>query len=414
MIQSSTPPRIAIISSTAPPTSGGGVGTAHYNLFRALRENGLNVELFLFFQRGTVAPGQGAELEEHIHRFGPPTRPHKALLILSKLVFALLAPGKIAWNTVDVLASAIGVRRMNPALAKFDPDIIILPDHGAPGLALRHHRDAVLHLISHHNPLRLAEPSLGNYSQLDARIAVWLEQRVVRNVSKVVCPSHHMKDWFERTYRFDGDIKVIPNIVFKDELPAAQAADLRGRMGLAADATVIGIPSAQTRVKGSHLVPDLIREIAAASTKEVGFFLPGEIDPGTQSRLSELEGRVRVFMPGRLSHNEFLAAFKSCDFGLFPSLRDNYSMALVEASMLGIPMVAFNSGGNADIIEHGHNGLLAPEPDPQGLVAAASSLINDPQELEKLRKSTKDYAATHFDSSAVAGEYIRFLSLTEK
>ncbi|MEX2162272.1 MAG: glycosyltransferase family 4 protein [Anaerolineales bacterium] len=401
--------RIAVISSTAPPTSGGGVGTAHYNLFRGLREKGLNAELFLFFQRGAVATASADELEKYIHRFGPPARLRKALLTINNWVFAILSPGKMAWNTADIVTSAIGVRRMNRSLKEFNADVIIFPDHGAPGLFIQHQKDARIHLIAHHNPARLTEPLLGNYSRLDARIAVWLEQRVLRNVRKVVCPSHHMRTWFAKTYRFEGPVKVIPNVIFKDDILPKPTKDLRATMGLPADVIVIGIPSAQTAVKGARLLAEIIRSVAAATPAELGFFLAGEIDKEVAAELERLPKNARLYAPGRLAHDEYLAAFSDCSFGIFPSLRDNYSMALVEASVLGVPMLAFDAGGNADIIVDGSNGRLIQDLDAQAVTMAAVQLIREPQALRALRESTRQYARSHFDAGRTIDEYIDFL-----
>lgn len=400
--------RIAIISDTAPPTSEGGVGTAHYNLFRALQEKGLDVELFLFFSRSLDSSMPNDVIERKIHRYGPPPRLHKLLLHINKLIFAVLSPGKVAWNTVDILASGLGVRRMNSALKIFGADITIIPDHGAPGLWIYQRKETPLYLIAHHNPKRLSEPLLGNYSAIDANIAVWLEQKAMPKIRKVVCPSHHMKSWFEKTYRFDGEVKVIPNIIVKTDIQEVPVTDLRIGMGLNKDAVVIGIPSAQTPVKGSRLVPQIIGGIAEKTERRIGFFLPGEIDPDLAIALRLLPSNVRVQLPGRLSHSEYLSAFKGCSFGIFPSLRDNYSMALLEAVVCGVPMVAFDSGGNADIIRDGENGILIPNLDVQALVSAAVALALHTETLKELSKKTIRYSDNHFDGTQTVKQYIDF------
>lgn len=402
------PLRIAIISDTAPPASEGGIGTAHYNLFRSLQEIGFETELFLFFDRGQDVPSPTVLIDKKIHRYGPPKGIHKLLLLMNKLIFSILSPGEIAWNTVDILASGLGVRRMNVALKKFEPDITIIPDHGAPGLWVCQRKATPLCLIAHHNPKRLSEPVLGNYSALDANIAVWLEQKAMRKIHRVACPSHHMKTWFERTYQFDGEVRVIPNIVIKSEIQELPVDDQRISMGLQYDAVVIGIPSAQTAVKGSRLLPEILRGIAEKTDREIGFFLPGEIDPDLALNLGLLPKNARVQMPGRLTHDEYLAAFKSCSFGIFPSLRDNYSMALVEAVICGVPMVAFNSGGNADIIRDGENGILIPSLDVQALVRAAVSLVLNQETLRKLTTKTLEYSEDHFDSKETVNQYVDF------
>lgn len=399
-------PRIAVISSTAPPTSGGGVGVAHYNLARALRQQGHNAELFVFFERGTSTTDEGP-LQGAVHRFGP-GKVLKAMLLLNKWLFGLLAPGKTAWNTVDIFTTWSGMRQINRALGQFRPDIIIVPDHGAAALWLQVPSGAQVNLIAHHNPMRLASMDFDTYSELDARWAVALEQRSLAKISKVSSPSHHMHEWFAKTYAFDGPQAVIPNIVIAEDLTHVPAVDLRARLGLPNDASLICIPSGQTIVKGSRLLPGVLAGIAANSSKPLGIFLPGELDPELQEALPDLPENIRLYAPGRLAWEEYIAFLKSCSFGLFLSQRDNYSMALVEASCCGVPMVVFDAGGNRDVVKDGVNGLLLAENEPTAMVAAASELITSPSKLQALRKSTLGDADSRFDSRKIVTEYLRF------
>jgi len=401
--------RIGVISDTAPPQSEGGIGSAHYNLYRALRSKGLNAELFLFFHRDSGRAAPDIPDEETIHRFGPPPWLRKLLLNLNKVVFQLIAPGQTAWNTVDIFISGLGIRRMNSTLRRFSPDLIIVPDHGAPGLWIHKPKRAVMHLISHHNPKRFSgEPLLGNNSQLDADLAVWLENKALRRVQKVSCPSRHMKMWFDKTYQFSGEVRVIPNLILKKEIQEIPAVDPRALLGQSTDSILIGIPSGQTAVKGSHLIAQIVRGIAEKVIEQIGFFLAGEVDPDLTVSLGQLPKNVTVHTPGRLSHDEFIASFKSCSFGIFPSLRDNYSMALLEAVVCGVPMIAFDTGGNADIIRHGENGLLFADISSQALIDASVALIRDAKALNSLREKTSQYADTHFDSDQIINQYIDY------
>jgi glycosyltransferase involved in cell wall biosynthesis len=400
-------PRIAIISDTAPPTSEGGIGSAHYNLFRALRGKGLNVELFLFYDKGNS--GTEKHPDKTIHRFGPPQRMRKYLLILNRWVFSIISPGKIAWNTGDVFASGLGVRRMNPALKAFDPQIIIVPDHGAPALWLYKPYRAKICLIAHHNPMRFVQSKkLGNYSRLDARIAVWLEQKALNSVSQVSFPSHHMETWFRRTYKFSGKTKLIPNLIDRKYIESIKEDNIRLKMGLSKDGILIGIPSAQTEIKGSRELHAIIAGIAKRVNQPIGIFIAGEMNAALKNKLMTLPQKIRLHTPGRLSHHEYVAIFKACSFGIFPSLQDNYSMALLEAVFSGVPMVAFDSGGNADIIKDRKNGFLVQNLSLTTMIEVCADLVNNPRKLVALRKTTGPFTESHLDTEKTLKAYIAF------
>jgi glycosyltransferase involved in cell wall biosynthesis len=50
-----------------------------------------------------------------------------------------------------------------------------------------------------------------------------------------------------------------------------------------------------------------------------------------------------------------------------PSLTENLSCTIMESLSCGTPVVAFNIGGNSDMIEHKVNGYLAKEKDDADL-----------------------------------------------
>ncbi|MBX3047973.1 MAG: glycosyltransferase family 4 protein [Anaerolineales bacterium] len=402
-------PRIAVISDTAPPTSGGGVGVAHYNLVRALHREGYPVQLFLFFDGGDLIEDEG-ELTGLVHRFGTSKRLLKLLRIANGRLFGRLSPGRAAWNVVDIFGTWPGMLKVNKALAKFAPDVIVIPDHGAPALWLRKPKNAEVILIAHHNPMRLADMNLEVYSELDARWAVTLEQRSLRKVSKVISPSRHMQEWFLSTYDFEGEQAVIPNLVIAEDLQAVPlASGLRSRLGLPDNAFVICVPSAQAVVKGTRLLPDILTGLAEKLRRPFGVFIPGELDAEFEKKLPFLPEVVRLYTPGRLTWQEYIGLLKSCSLGMFLSLRDNYSMSLVEATHCGVPMVAFDAGGNADIVSHGVNGLLFDEVDIAKLTDAVAELADAPEKLEALRNKCLADASERFDSQKIVKEYLRFI-----
>jgi glycosyltransferase involved in cell wall biosynthesis len=396
--------RVAIVSDSAPPYGGGGIASAHYALFKGLRRRGIEAALFTYFDRAFPA-----EPEAHIHRFGPPPRLTKNLLRLNRILFGLIQPGRKAWYAVDSLTSGMGVRRMAGALAAYRPDVILFPDQGTPALLLPKPPGVTWGLIAHHNPLRFqGSPLAGEFSSLDARLAIAFEQRALRRIDRAACPSRHMRAWFDRAFRFDGPVAVIPNVPDADSVARAAPHDLRPALGLPPDAPVLVIPSGEVRLKGTEHVFPILARLAAGYDRPFGVFIGGELEGGLAAQLPGLPPHMRLHLPGRLAHGEYLARLKACSFGLFPSLIDNYSMALVEASLAGVPMLAFDAGGNADILADGQNGRLFPTYDWEALSDAALGLLLNPAELAALRTRTAAHRPPAFDPEAVVEEYVRF------
>ena len=397
--------RIAIVSDSFPPNWGGGIASAHYQLFRVLRSNGFDVRAFTFFDGGPAAEG-----EADIVRRGPPRGVARLVRRLANLVFRLIDPGRAAYQVADIVVRAWGASRLNAALAHFAPQVLVCPDHGSPALFLKPISGCRRVLVAHHNPSRFLElPFIEPHSETDVRLAIAAEQRTLGRIDKVIAPSDYMKRVFERTYRFGGPVEVIPNLVDREFLDAVPTHDVRGLLGLAAQAPLIYVPGGGNKFKGAGLVPDLLRALAQNTDGPLGIFLSGAVPEETREILAGLPDGLCVHAPGSLDGPANLSRVKACSFGVYPTLAENYSMALLEAALCGVPMVTFDVGGNAEIIRNGTNGFLVPAQDVDALVAAAVRLL-DPATVRRMAGATLIDAKTRLDSAAAAAAWVAGLT----
>src|SRR5690606_38580910 len=65
------------------------------------------------------------------------------------------------------------------------------------------------------------------------------------------------------------------------------------------------------------------------------------------------------------------------DLFAMSSVSEGYSIALLEASAAGLPIVATDVGGNAEIVQHAVSGRLVPASDPVALAEAMLSILDD-------------------------------------
>lgn len=72
-----------------------------------------------------------------------------------------------------------------------------------------------------------------------------------------------------------------------------------------------------------------------------------------------------------------LSKVAQADIFVHPSYMEGFSISLIEASMLGLPMIACDVGGNSEIIKDGKNGILIPPRDTQALAGAMAKLAGD-------------------------------------
>ena len=396
--------RIAIVSHSFPPHGGGGITSLNANLFQALKRKGIRVRVFTFGDHGL----QRSE-EEDIIRNGSPKALIRILRILNRIFFRLAERATFAYQVLDILESGVGSFRINRQLSAFAPDVVILPDHNAPGFFLRKKSiGGSWILISHHNPMRfLDNPLIGVHSRKDASWALRLENRVLSKIDKVICPSAYMRHIFAATYAFSGPVSVIPNLVDADLLTSLAEKDIRTNIGLSPDAPVVYIPSAGARLKGARFVFEIIRRLAGMTEREVGFYLSGAVDGELRYECMFAPKNAKIYMPGKVAYRENVGLVKSCSYAISPTLIENFSMSLLEACFLGLPVVTFDVGGNAEIIRDGENGFLVPYLDVEMLIERSGRLLLDAQERRRMADNSIALMRSAFDSEKTIGQYLQ-------
>jgi glycosyltransferase involved in cell wall biosynthesis len=401
--------RIAIVASSAPPIVTGGISSAHFNLYKILRSRGFIVRVFTYTDHGNVS-----DCTDDISRHGAPYFFLKLLRIITSVYRYLMLRREsyeYAYQFYYVLESAIGSLKINKTLRRFAPDVVIIPDNGSPGFFIHKPENCRFILISHHNYLRFAQdPLIGMFSVKDSELAASFEQRLLKKVDKVICPSDYMKEIFKRTHDFGGPIAVIPNIIDSDTIESIPASDIRSKIGLSDEAPLVYIPSAGSTIKGSRYVFEIVRRLSALCRKEIGFYLSGAIDyDEVQKReLSFMPAYAKIHVPGYTSYFENISLVKACSFCISPTLMESFGMAILEANMCGLPVVAFDAGGNKDIIDHETNGFLVPLMDIEGLISRAEQLL-EAHYLKTIRDKTVKYLRGKFAQEKIADRYISYI-----
>ncbi len=89
---------------------------------------------------------------------------------------------------------------------------------------------------------------------------------------------------------------------------------------------------------------------------------------------------------------------------------ENFSMAIFEAVYNGVPTVAFQAGGNEDIIKNGENGFLVPNFDVDAMVIAAWKLLRL-KSIAEFKRNTKHYTRRKFNSKLLLSNYLKLFEL---
>lgn len=125
-------------------------------------------------------------------------------------------------------------------------------------------------------------------------------------------------------------------------------------------------------------------------------------------RQHHLESSVRLL--GDVPHDEMPSLYRAVDVTLIPSVNsagvvEATSIAALESMASGVPVVASNIGGLAELIQDGHTGLLVPPADPQAIAQAIVRLLDDLAWRQEIARQARQYAATHHSHAGAAAEF---------
>ena len=99
------------------------------------------------------------------------------------------------------------------------------------------------------------------------------------------------------------------------------------------------------------------------------------------------------------------ALLRGFDVFAMSSLTEGYSIALLEACAAGLPIVATDVGGNAEIVRDGINGRIVPPNDDGALAGALRDLLADPAGALAMGRAGREWVQTEGSLVAMAKRY---------
>jgi glycosyltransferase involved in cell wall biosynthesis len=196
----------------------------------------------------------------------------------------------------------------------------------------------------------------------------------LRGAAHVFTPSEWLRDlaisWGVAAER----VSVLPN-------PSPPLPELRPRDELRAQFGMNGPTLAFAgRLTAQKSLDVALRAVDA--NEHVSLLIAGEGDE--RERLERLAG-PRVRFLGALPRQGVVELFRAADASILSSSWENFPHTVVEALAVGTPVLATTTGGVAEVVTDGANGLLVPSGDAEALADAVRRYFSDAALRERLR-----------------------------
>jgi glycosyltransferase involved in cell wall biosynthesis len=126
-----------------------------------------------------------------------------------------------------------------------------------------------------------------------------------------------------------------------------------------------------------RLAPQKALDVALDAVNDLdGVTLLVAGDGDERPRLERRAGE-RVHFLGSLPRARVLELFHAADAAILTSRWENFPHSVVEALAVGTPVIATSTGGLAEVVRDGENGLLVPPGDRQRLAATIARFFAD-------------------------------------
>lgn len=166
--------------------------------------------------------------------------------------------------------------------------------------------------------------------------------------------------------------------------------------GVSEDTFVVSFAGDLGERKGAE---DLIRSArqVLARNPNARFMLAGrdaERGQAVRELLAELAMGDAVQLLGFRSDVEDIMA--ASDVFVLPTLADPLPLVVQEAMSVATPVIATRSGGCEDMVVDGETGYLVPVSDPAALAAAITTVMENPDERQRMGQNGRQRLETHF------------------
>ncbi|MGH7141441.1 MAG: glycosyltransferase family 4 protein [Minisyncoccia bacterium] len=163
-------------------------------------------------------------------------------------------------------------------------------------------------------------------------------------------------------------------------------------------------PALLQKIEVIYSSVELPPKLEAPTNRRLGFLI---VSSGRRVPWKNFDGIERVVkreanwhfsLVENLPRPQALGSVAAADVFVLNSTYEGLSHALIEAMLLGVPIVATNVGGNPELIADGATGLLVPPHDDEALYAALKKVADDPEAARKRAKAAEARARELFSS----------------
>lgn len=231
------------------------------------------------------------------------------------------------------------------------------------------------------------------------KVKQFLYKKFLKQSDSIICNSQSLRDLCINKYGvLPEKIKAIPNGV-----AIAPRREIKPNQPLKA----IIVANLQP-YKGYDLLFSCLSQIP--HNIEIHVIGRGNFLECYNQEIGNLPGNVNIVFRGEIRADEIYSEF---DFAIHPSRSEGLSNAILEELAHQLPVIAFNVGGNSELIVTQKNGLLLDNVSSEALREAINLFLENPHFIQQLAENTQS-SVSQYTSERMSMENLRiYRNLTQ-
>jgi len=373
---------IGILTWEFPPRIVGGIARHCNGLARALAHNGHDVHV-------VTLDFPGAPIYEEING-----------IKVYRTSTELGHPNFLTWA---FLFNHFLEKKMADVSRKVDFDVVHVHDWltGFAGISFKHQMQKPLVSTIHGTEIGRAQ-GLHNPDSLTIDGIEWW---TTYEANKIIVTSASMKAEIQGHFHLPPEkIEIVPNgIDTKRYNASVDQSAIKGRYGVHPDEKLVLCVGRLVPQKG---IEYLIRAVSRIAERypEAKFIIVGEgWLRGHLEYIARSTGyQWKITFTGWIPDQELVALLNSADALVVPSIYEPFGIVALEGMAAGVPVVASDVGGLAEIVEHEHTGILAYSRSPESIAWAVGRVLSDPDHSKEMAQNAQQMVQKTYSWEAIA------------
>lgn len=182
-----------------------------------------------------------------------------------------------------------------------------------------------------------------------------------------------------------------------------ERSGLREELGLPQNTVVAGTVARLHKVKGHTYLIQAVRRLKDRHPNVHYIWVGGgEMEQELKAEVQNAGlADVIHFLGIRKDVPELLPQF---DLFILPSVSEGLSLAILEAMLAGVPVIATAVGGSPEVVEEGRDGLLVPARDAEALYRAIDRALSNPEQMRRFARAGQQKVFAQYSLERLVGE----------